>query len=77
MVDEGRLVYMYGIGCYAVDAIDDLADIAKDLIQFMWFLDNVSLSDAIWDFRFGYQSHWGPHLHGLRAYLNSSRIAAW
>ena len=53
------------------DAIDDLADIARDLTEVLWHLDNVGVNDAIWDFRFGYQTHWGVHLHRLRRYLHS------
>ncbi|QUL37508.1 DUF5063 domain-containing protein [Erythrobacter sp. JK5] len=59
------------------DAIDDLADIARDLSEVLWHIEKSSEADAIWEFRFGYQSHWGAHLHRLRHYLHSSRIAAW
>lgn len=53
------------------DAIDDLADIARDLTDVLWHLDNVGVNDAIWMFRFGYQTHWGRHLHDIRRYLHS------
>ena len=53
------------------DAIDDLADIARDLTDVLWHLDNLGVNDAVWEFRFGYQSHWGAHLHRLRRYLHS------
>lgn len=53
------------------DAIDDLADIARDLTEVLWHLDNVGVNDAIWMFRFGYQTHWGRHLHDIRRYLHS------
>ena len=59
------------------DAIDDIGDIASDLAEVLWYLDNGSVADGLWDFRFGYQHHWGDHLHSLRNYLHSSRIAAW
>ena len=59
------------------DAIDDLADIAGDLKEVLWHFENSSEANAIWEFRFGYQHHWGDHLHSLRNYLHSSRIAAW
>ncbi|WP_394270032.1 DUF5063 domain-containing protein [Qipengyuania sp.] len=59
------------------DAIDDIADIAGDLSEVLWLLNAGREIDAIWDFRFGYQYHWGDHLHSLRHYLHSTRVAAW
>jgi len=59
------------------DAIDDLADIAKDLKEVLWHVEHNTASNAIWEFRFGYQTHWGTHLHRLRGYLHTSTIAAW
>lgn len=64
---EGGLDQEIGLA----DAIDDLADIARDLTDVLWHLDNVGVNDAIWVFRFGYQSHWGMHLHRLRLYLHA------
>jgi hypothetical protein len=51
------------------DAIDDLCDIARDLREVRWLADHGHEADAIFAFRFGYQSHWGQHLHDLRRYL--------
>jgi hypothetical protein len=59
------------------DAIDDLTDIARDLKEVLWHIENTSSSNARWAVRFGYQTHWGQHLHSLRAYLHTSTIAAW
>lgn len=59
------------------DAIDDIADIAGDLDEVLWYFDHASDAEAIWHFRFGYQHHWGDHLHSLRNYLHSTRVAAW
>lgn len=56
-------------------AIGDLAEIASDLLDVLWLFENASHNDAVWDFRFGYQSHWGRHLHEIRTYLHS--LAAW
>lgn len=53
------------------DAIDDLADIARDLTEVLWLFDNVGANDAVWMFRFGYRTHWGRHLHDLRRYLHA------
>ena len=52
------------------DAVDDLADIYADLRGVAWLLENASPADAVWQFRFGYQSHWGRHLLNLRSYLH-------
>ena len=56
-------------------AIGDLTEIASDLIQVKWLFDNATVADAIWQFRFGYQTHWGRHLHEIRVYLHA--LAAW
>lgn len=53
----------------------DLAEIANDLSQVIWEFKNGSEADAIWEFRFGYQHHWGDHLHDLRHYIH--RRGAW
>jgi hypothetical protein len=59
------------------DAIDDIADIAGDLAEVLWHFDNTSVANGVWEYRFGYQHHWGDHLHSLRNYLHSTRVAAW
>jgi hypothetical protein len=56
-------------------AASDLAEIASDLSEVLWLFENASHNDAVWDFRFGYQSHWGRHLHEVRTYLHD--LAAW
>jgi hypothetical protein len=53
------------------DAIDDLADIAKDLSEAHWVWENVGEAAAQWDLHFGYRTHWGEHLRNLRAYLHA------
>ncbi|WP_188513546.1 DUF5063 domain-containing protein [Blastomonas aquatica] len=53
------------------DAIDDLADIALDLSSVLLLVENGAVNGAMWEFRFGYQTHWGAHLHQLRGYLHS------
>jgi len=53
------------------DAIDDLADIANDLSEALWVWENVGKATAQWNLHFGYRSHWGAHLHNLRAYLHA------
>jgi hypothetical protein len=56
-------------------AVGDLAEIAGDLTKVREIADRNGLTDAVWDFRFGYQSHWGRHIHELRTYLHA--LAAW
>ena len=56
-------------------AVGDLVEIAADLMEVLWLFDNASENDAIWQFRWGYQNHWGRHLHELRVYLHA--LAAW
>jgi len=52
------------------DAVDDLADIYKELSGVAWLSENSSNADAVWHFRFGFRSHWGRHLLDLRSYLH-------
>lgn len=56
----------------AGDALDDLADIAVDLQE---VLDRakVSVHNAVWEFRFGFETHWGTHLRWLQLYLHAHR----
>jgi hypothetical protein len=53
------------------DAIDDIADISKDLSEVLWRAETSGLDDAYWHFRFLYEVHWGRHLHDLRSYIHS------
>ena len=56
-------------------ATGNLSEIAVDLLEVLWLFDNASENDAVWEFRLGYQTHWGRHLHELRVYLHA--LAAW
>ena len=51
------------------DAIDDLADIAKDLYEAKFCWENNSPDDGLWHFKFNFDSHWSHHLRGLQIYL--------
>ena len=53
------------------DGISDVAEIAQDLMEVLWLLENVGADDAIWMYRWGYRHHWGGHLHDLRRHLHS------
>ena len=55
------------------DALDDLADIANELSEFVWRWQNNSENDALWHLRFSYESHWGSHLRSLQMYLHALR----
>lgn len=60
-------------GCTFASA--ELAEIAGDLAKVLWEFEHGTVEDAIWEFRFGYQAHWGDHLHRVRHYLH--RIMFW
>jgi hypothetical protein len=53
------------------DAIDDLADIANELSDFVWRWKNNSENNALWHLRFSYEIHWGSHLRSLQMYLHA------
>jgi hypothetical protein len=53
------------------DPYDDIADIAGDLYQVKWCLTNSSPNDALWHFRFSFDTHWGDHANNLRWYLHA------
>ncbi|HEU0077378.1 MAG TPA: hypothetical protein VFQ76_06995 [Longimicrobiaceae bacterium] len=51
------------------DAIDDVADIADELAEVAWHLENTGEADALRHFVDGYDHHWGAHLRRLQLYL--------
>ena len=53
------------------DAIDDLADIARDLEEVVWRFENLGADDAHWHFKLLYRIHWGMHLRELSHYLHA------
>jgi hypothetical protein len=55
------------------DAIDDLADILRDLMEVVWRAENQSEQDARWYFRLLFQIHWGRHLRKLSWYLHDKQ----
>ncbi len=56
------------------DAVDDVSDIAGDLLEVLWRRDTLGLDEAGWCFRFGYETHWGRHLHDLRSYIHAKTV---
>jgi hypothetical protein len=53
------------------DAIDDLADIVRELEEVLWRFDRFGADDAHWHFKLGYRTHWGMHLRELSHYLHA------
>ena len=45
-----------------VQAAQQLALVVVDLIETVWFLDHVSVEEAVWYCRVGYDCHWGARL---------------
>jgi hypothetical protein len=52
------------------DAIDDIVDIAGDLNEVLWRLNNTSENDALFHFHLYFRSHWGRHLRNLQLCLH-------
>ncbi|MEL7002891.1 MAG: DUF5063 domain-containing protein [Bacteroidota bacterium] len=51
------------------DAIDDLTDIIKDLLEVKWRFNNTSITDAKWHFVFLMRVHSEQHLVDLLKYI--------
>jgi hypothetical protein len=60
--------------CTTSDAIEDLADIVRDLREIIWRFSNESAEDAIWYFRRLFEMHWGRHLRELSLYLHAKQF---
>jgi hypothetical protein len=56
-------------GTMVGDAIDDINDIALDLIETKWNWENNSIEDGLWHLKNNFETHWGHHLRGLQLYL--------
>ncbi|MCK5125095.1 MAG: DUF5063 domain-containing protein [candidate division Zixibacteria bacterium] len=52
------------------DAIDDITDMALALSEVLWLWDHASETDAMWQFHFSFETHWGSHLRGLQWYAH-------
>ena len=61
-------------GCLVGDAIDDLADIARDLYDVEWCWSNTSEADALFHLQNDYRYHWRRHLRGLQLYLDALEL---
>jgi hypothetical protein len=55
------------------DLADDIADIFNDVLEGLRCFDYGRVPDAVWEWAFGFQSHWGRHassaIRTLHAYL--------
>lgn len=52
------------------DAVDDLEDIVGDLSEVAVLLRKGETANAIWQFRFSFETHWGRHLRSLQGYIH-------
>ena len=53
------------------DAIDDLADIARDLYDVQWYWANTSEANALFHLEQSYRTHWRRHLREFQVYLDA------
>jgi hypothetical protein len=56
------------------DAIEDLVEIADDLIWASRYDDTFDWRDGVWEARFSYAHHTGSHLADLRSYIYRLRF---
>ncbi|WP_428070527.1 hypothetical protein [Chryseobacterium gambrini] len=54
------------------DAVDDLNDIILDLTETKWRIENNSLSDGLWFFKFIFESHTQQHILNLLNYMKQN-----
>jgi hypothetical protein len=55
--------------CGLGDAIDDLLDITLDLLEVKWRIENNSLNDGIWYFKFIFHAHTQQHILNLLNFM--------
>ncbi|MBX3192596.1 MAG: DUF5063 domain-containing protein [Labilithrix sp.] len=47
---------------------DDVLDVYRDVRSGLWFWEKNAIADAVWEWRFSFESHWGDHaIDALRA----------
>ncbi len=54
------------------DTVDDLSDIILDLTETKWRIENNSLSDGLWFFKFIFESHTQQHILNLLNYMKQN-----
>ena len=52
------------------DAISDIAEIADDLNEVLWYFNNTSNDNALFYFKLDFAAHWGRILRELQLYLH-------
>ena len=55
------------------DAVDDLTDIIKDLLEVKWRIENNSLEDGLWFYNFIFRSHTQQHILDLLNYIKQKK----
>ncbi|MEO1246215.1 MAG: DUF5063 domain-containing protein [Pseudomonadota bacterium] len=58
-------------GSIVGDAIDELADIARDLYDAEWYWANTSEANALFHLQQSYHTHWRRHLREFQLYLDA------
>jgi hypothetical protein len=57
---------------------DDLADIYRDIKNGLWLHENRHSTEAIWEWKHSFNTHWGRHavgaLHALHCYMADEYI---
>jgi hypothetical protein len=60
------------------DVADDLADIYRDIKNGLWLHANRHSTEAIWEWKHSFNTHWGRHavgaLHALHCYMADEYI---
>jgi hypothetical protein len=70
-VDPMDFEFKEGVG----DGIDDLLDIAEQMLELLWICDQLSAGDALYDLHL-LASHWMGHVRGLSRYLHVLRYGS-
>lgn len=52
------------------DAISDIAEIADDLSEVLWYFESTSAENALFYLELGFRTHWGHHMRSLQLYLH-------
>lgn len=55
------------------DAIDDLSDIVKDMLDVKWIINNHSLANGLWQFHFWMKYHCEQHLVDFLKYAKDQK----
>jgi hypothetical protein len=58
------------------DAIDDILDITMELKTVLFYWDNSSSENALFQYQNGFNNHWALHLRELQLYILANKSAA-